>query len=225
MKIDRLFCDYYEKMSDLSLKSKMEMLKRNTTAKNALAKRRKDVIKSERKGAQSQLRPYESTEESSEELPEPNVVIMLKPFNPEDYEQKSEEPSEVISVYKTIELLQMLLPEKSNLDSEEVDTDQDLTFDLLKFGINLIGKEGPISLNVSDMTSNLDDESLNDLVIGTEGQYISVVDVIGCLEKLAELMPDRRRLHFAGIHETGGLPAVRSFFGGSKLTGYRISFD
>jgi len=207
-----------------------ELVERENKAADALAARRQDIITSELNEAQLMLQPQESSEEQEEtpavvsehsdtdELNE-NCMVSIEP----------PEPIEVRDIHKTISLLRSILPEKdSDFDSEEeYSENQDLMFDLLKFGINLIGLDGPISLNVSDMRDNPENKKSDNpenIIIGTEGSHISVEDVVKCLKELAVLMPKRARWHFAGIHETS-THIARQFYGAPKPTSYRISFD
>lgn len=139
-------------------------------------------------------------------------------------------PTSIQNVIEIIRPLQQAEWDKDeDSDADEQEGFGDITPDLLKFALDIWGKEGPFVLRLDDV---MVDEDVPPLEIGRENENVTWGDILVSFGKLSKILAKRERTHFAGIHWEGrgytmgaAGSKVKMMVGGGNAKEYRMGWD
>ncbi len=106
--------------------------------------------------------------------------------------------SNVQSANTAVKVLDLLNKTKADASAEE----NSLSIDLLSFALKIVGKEGPIVLNLNDLM--VDREDPLELVIGQEDIELTLPVIMKAFKKLSKLIAKGNRDHYVEIRKNKG---------------------
>ena len=99
---------------------------------------------------------------------------------------------------------------------KNLQSNSDETFEILYFALNIVGKEGPITLKIGD-------GEIGPIIIGTEDKLIEISDVVTSLRELSSVVPNRDRYCLAGIGQVKQGPVMR--YRDQDTSEWKMDFD